>query len=59
MKEVAAHTKAADTNNLGTLRNSPPGKNGTGGHNTGKIVFSPDHGNHCDFQHISMILPTF
>ena len=26
---------------------------------TGKIVSSPDHGNHCDFQQIFMILPTF
>ena len=26
---------------------------------SGKIVSSPDHGNHCDFQQISMILPTF
>ena len=24
-----------------------------------KLVSSPDHGNHCDFQQISMILPTF
>ena len=24
-----------------------------------KIVSSPDHGNHCDFQQVSMILPTF
>ena len=28
-------------------------------YNTGKIVSSPDHGNHCDIQQISMILPTF
>ena len=27
--------------------------------NTGKIVSSPDHGNHCDFQQISMIFPTW
>ena len=26
---------------------------------SGKIVSSPDHGNHYDFQQISMILPTF
>ena len=27
--------------------------------NRGKIVSSPDHGNHFDFQQISVILPTF